>query len=140
MKRILLITALALLAFSKTTLADSITITVQNIKSSGGKISCSLYNQPKGFPTKGAKVAHQRLNADSKGVTCHFDELAPGTYAATVLHDLNDNKKMDKNFFGIPSEDWGITNNIRPNMRAPTFDEAKFELKTSINMEVKIDS
>jgi len=57
-----------------------------------------------------------------------FDEVAPGTYAVTAFHDANDNRKVDKRWFGLPEEAWGVSNNVRPHVRAPRFDEATFEL------------
>jgi len=47
-----------------------------------------------------------------------------------VLHDENDNGKMDTNFLGILAEGYGASND--PNkMRASTFDEAKFLLNAT---------
>ena len=34
---------------------------------------------------------------------------AAGTYAIAVFHDLNGNGKLDRNFFGIPSEPYGFS-------------------------------
>jgi uncharacterized protein (DUF2141 family) len=61
-------------------------------------------------------------------VTCRFEALAPGDYAVAVSHDLNGNKKADTNFVGIPTEAWGVSNNVRPGLRAPRFDEARFSV------------
>ena len=57
-----------------------------------------------------------------------FDELAPGSYAVTVYHDKNNNQEFDKNWLGMPREAWGVSNNARPRLRAPRFEEASFEL------------
>ena len=51
----------------------------------------------------------------------------PGTYAVAVYHDENANVKFDKNWFGLPVEGYGISNNPTFFLRAPAFDEAKFE-------------
>ena len=57
-----------------------------------------------------------------------FDALAPGTYALSAYHDANGNNRLDTNFLGIPTERTGASNNPRPAMRAPRFNEAKFDL------------
>ena len=57
----------------------------------------------------------------------HFSNLPPGTYAAKVMHDENDNGKLDTNFMGMPIEGYGFSNNPQL-LRKPTFDEAKFDL------------
>ena len=57
-----------------------------------------------------------------------FGGLEPGRYAVTVYHDKNDNQKFDKNWVGMPREAWGVSNNVRPRLRAPRFDEAVLNL------------
>ena len=56
-----------------------------------------------------------------------FKDLPPGTYAVQVMHDENENNKLDTNFLGIPTEGYGFSNN--PNvMRKAHFDEARFDV------------
>jgi uncharacterized protein (DUF2141 family) len=51
-----------------------------------------------------------------------------GSYAVSIGHDLNGNKRVDTNFIGLPTEQWGVSNNARPSLRAPRFDEAVFKV------------
>jgi uncharacterized protein (DUF2141 family) len=37
------------------------------------------------------------------------------------------NRKLDTNFLGIPAEQWGASNQVRPNLRAPRFDGTVFQ-------------
>lgn len=60
-----------------------------------------------------------------------FKDLPQGTFAVTVLHDENNNGKMDKKFFGMPKEGYGASDNPKKKMRAPNFNEAKFSLNGS---------
>jgi uncharacterized protein (DUF2141 family) len=49
-----------------------------------------------------------------------------GAYAISVVDDINANMEMDKNFFGIPKEGFGFSNNASPRgMRPPSFEDAK---------------
>ena len=48
-----------------------------------------------------------------------------GDYAVAVLHDENDNKQMDYDGSGHPTEGWAMTRFGPEAMRAPTFDDAK---------------
>jgi uncharacterized protein (DUF2141 family) len=52
--------------------------------------------------------------------------VAPGTYAVSVLHDVNSNGDLDTNFLGIPKEPLGFSNGAKPKMGPPSFDAAKF--------------
>ena len=49
--------------------------------------------------------------------------------------DSNGNKKLDKNFFGIPKEQYGFSNNVGD--VATNFDQAKFLIEgpTTQNIE-----
>ena len=81
------------------------------------------------------------LAADSDEVTCKFTDITIGNYAVSVAHDENTNKKVDTNFVGMPTEAWGVSNNIRPLMRAPRWQEAQFSLamdeKKIINIQLE---
>ena len=80
------------------------------------------------------------LPADPKGVSCRYANLPDGTYAVSVSHDLNGNRRTDTNFLGIPTEAWGVSNNARPTMRAPRFDEAAFKVVggQSVTIDVRL--
>ena len=57
------------------------------------------------------------------GVMYRFSGLAPGRYAVAVGHDLNGNRRVDTNLLGMPTEQWGVSNNARPALRVPRFEE-----------------
>ncbi len=105
--------------------ANEIVVNVTGVRSADGEIGCALHARPAGFLSGASDAPAQWRKADPKGVTCRFPGLAAGQYAIAVLHDLNGNRKTDTNLFGMPTEDWGVTNNVRPSMRAPTFEEAR---------------
>ena len=56
---------------------------------------------------------------------CTLD-LPDGSYAIALYIDLNGNKKIDKNFLGIPKEQYGFSNNAMGTLSAPTFEQAQF--------------
>lgn len=121
--------------------AASIIVTVANIKSSAGEIGCALFSSAQGFPmeTQNATEIWQPANKD--GVVCRMENVSAGTYAVAVTHDLNANHKIDTNFFGSPTEDWGVSNNVRPSLRAPRFDEAKFVFdgQKDVTLTIEVD-
>jgi len=73
-------------------------------------------------------------------VECRFAQLSPGAYAVSVVHDMNKNRKTDTGFMGRPKENWGVTNNVRPKLRAPNFEEARFAVREgeTVRQEVKL--
>jgi uncharacterized protein (DUF2141 family) len=64
--------------------------------------------------------------------------LPAGHYAAAAYHDENGNKKLDKNIFGAPTEPYGFSNDARRLMSAPSFDEARFEIRNNEESEIHI--
>ncbi|MFN3565051.1 MAG: DUF2141 domain-containing protein [Burkholderiaceae bacterium] len=52
-----------------------------------------------------------------------FDRMPAGIYAVLVIHDVNGNRRFDRDGYGAPTEPWGASRNPRVRWRAPTFDE-----------------
>jgi uncharacterized protein (DUF2141 family) len=65
-------------------------------------------------------------------------ELPEGEYAISVYHDANDNNKLDTGIFGIPSEGYGFSNNVKGFMGPPSYEKTKFSLTTD-SMIVRIN-
>ena len=76
--------------------------------------------------------------ARTAGVECRFDGLESGDYAVAVSQDFNGNRETDTNFFGIPTEPWGVSNNVRPTLRAPTFEEAKVRITPGVDVTIDV--
>ncbi|MFN4241920.1 MAG: DUF2141 domain-containing protein [Tepidisphaerales bacterium] len=113
---------------SATAPAAMLRVTVVNVRTQEGKLRLSVYDSPEGFPRDEQKaVARVVLKASEADAPVEFS-LPPGRYAVAVLHDENDNGRMDTNFWGVPSEGYGVSNNVRPRFRAPRFHEAAFDL------------
>lgn len=119
-----------------------LTVKVTGIRSDQGKLRAALFQAPAGFPSEDDK-AFRRDEVEIKNgtATVVFNKLAPGTYAVSVLHDENGNQKMDTNFLGIPKEGYGASMNPKVRLRAPRFDEAKFELtEDAMTIEIKMNN
>ena len=48
-------------------------------------------------------------------------QVPPGRYGIVVIHDENDNMKLDRDFVGIPKEGFGFANNPQVIISAPSF-------------------
>jgi uncharacterized protein (DUF2141 family) len=131
-----LFTALICLSFSAQ--SEELTVKVTGIKKNKGEIACALFKTPEGFPMDLSKPQLIWMAADAAEVNCKFTELTPGDYSLSVAHDENGNKKVDTNFVGMPTEAWGVSNNIRPLMRAPRWQEAQFTVSSGQNKSLNI--
>lgn len=118
--------------------SGSVVVTISRIKSDEGQIGCALFRSADGFPMRSERAEMQWQPARKGSVTCTFEGLSPGQYAVSASHDLNGNRKTDTNFIGMPREDWGVSNNARPSMRAPRFGEASFAVLAGAQMRIEI--
>lgn len=120
--------------------AQELIVKVTMVKSTKGEVGCALFNNAAGFPNADTAMSVQRQAPGTDSVLCRFTDIKPGPYAVAVSHDLNGNRRTDTNFLGMPKEDWGVSNNVRPYLRAPTFDEARFEVAATgvTNLELKL--
>jgi len=121
--------------------AAELTVRISGLDAPMGQLGCSLFAGEDGFPMNNAKARSQWLAVQSSEAVCRFTELAPGTYAVSIGHDTNGNRTVDTNVVGYPTEQWGVSRNARPFLRAPRFDEARFEIPavdSSITLDVKV--
>jgi uncharacterized protein (DUF2141 family) len=106
-------------------------VQVDGFESAEGMAGIALWGGPRGFPEEIDHAAAATYVEIADGVaTVQFDEVVSGDLAVTVYHDRNDNRRFDKNWLGMPTEAWGVSNNARPRLRAPRFDEAVLRLET----------
>jgi uncharacterized protein (DUF2141 family) len=117
----------------------SLRIEISDIRNSTGDVGCLIFNGPDGYPESHEK-AHRESHVKIMSGTafCEFKNIAPGDYAVIVFHDENLNRKLDKNFLGIPREGYGASNNVRPAMSAPGFKEATVSIKAATPNSIAI--
>jgi uncharacterized protein (DUF2141 family) len=108
--------------------AAELVVRITGLSDPLGQVGCSLFAGPAGFPMDNSGARQLWQAADAKGVTCRYSDVPEGSYAVSIGHDLNGNRRVDTNFVGLPTEQWGVSNNVRPRLRAPRFNEAAFKV------------
>ncbi|MEQ8424689.1 MAG: DUF2141 domain-containing protein [Cyclobacteriaceae bacterium] len=103
---------------------NSLVVNVKNVNSSVGKIYVALYSSDDNYLKDDA--LGKSMDALKGSMEIEFSDLPPGEYAVCVIHDLNGNKNLDKNFLGIPKEGFGFIDGIMGNFGPPPFEKAKF--------------
>lgn len=103
-----------------------------------GNIGCSLYSNATGFPMDATHALQQFSQQTTTGTVFVFSNLKSGKYAVSAMNDQNGNQVLDKNFLGVPKEEWGVSNNVRPALRAPSFEEASFEIDEKKDLTITI--
>jgi uncharacterized protein (DUF2141 family) len=116
---------------------NKVTAEVENFISNQGICQACIFQSASSFEKMEALQCINVVVKDKRAVLT-FSGLPDGTYAIFVFHDVNNNKKMDKNFFGIPKEGYGASNNKLPFAAAPKFSENKFILSNQSFVQLKI--
>ncbi len=117
----------------------TLTIQVENVNHDDGNIGVLVFNNDKGWPEdRFAALKDIVVPAHPGTVTVEVPGLPAGNYAVAIAHDVNKNHKVDKNFFGKPKEQWGMSNNPHASIKAPSFKTALFALTGNTEIHVRM--
>jgi uncharacterized protein (DUF2141 family) len=130
---------LSLTLLTSSMVAMDISVDVTDIEKRGGQLYVGLYNKKEGFRNISKTYKNRVINIDSSSIKIVFKNIPKGVYAISVFHDENENGKLDKNFFGIPTEGYEFSNNIRPMFRGASFEESKFELDSNKKIVIEME-
>ena len=125
--RTLVLAALVLLAHIGAGRAGDLVVEVQDVRGNGA-IYIALYASAAEWPDDDKAFRQAKGPAQKGTVRVVMPEIPPGRYAIGLFHDENGNGELDKNFLGIPTEGYGLSNNVRPRFATPSFDEVAFEV------------
>jgi len=115
--------SIVLLLNSLSSYAAGLTISLDNPPQSG-IVEFQLYDSAKAFSAQSNPLKTVRYSVNSPDIYI-IDDLPRGEYALMVYHDENNNKRLDKNFIGIPVEPIGFSNGYAPKA-PPSFSRAAF--------------
>jgi uncharacterized protein (DUF2141 family) len=118
---------------------NKLTIIVRNIKMKN-TIRIGVFRSQNTFLKDGQTFKEYVLTvADGKSsLSTVIDDLEEGEYAIALYQDLNEDKKLNRNFFGVPTEPYGVSNNIRPTFAPPSYDECKFSYFSSQTLTISL--
>ncbi|MFO0409694.1 MAG: DUF2141 domain-containing protein [Dolichospermum sp.] len=141
----LFIATLLTISFTEIAQAESttsLTVVVNGIRNQTGEICMRVYNSEKGFPNNAkSEVKSGCTKITGNSIKQVFSGLKPGNYAVAVVDDQNGDRKLNKDFFGIPEEGFGISRNpiVSISTGTPKFRNASFKVdqNTTINIFLK---
>ncbi|MEQ3676106.1 MAG: DUF2141 domain-containing protein [Dokdonia sp.] len=139
----ILFSCLVFIPHNSTTLkGHTLTVTIENLKNTNGTLIFSLYNSEGSLPDEKFKRYYKIKNTEieNRNAKVVFNNLPEGSYAVTVLHDENNNGKIDKKFMlPLPKEGVGFSNYIDFGLsNRPNFKDASFNLNSDKTIIVKV--
>lgn len=100
-------------------------IHITGFRNNKGTAGGLVFNSATGWPDDRSKAIVQGGFPIATNQATQTFQVPPGRYAVVVIHDENSNMKLDRNFFGIPKEGFGFSNNPRVIFSAPSFQAAE---------------
>ncbi len=125
-------------AFTQIVSADTLHIDVENVNDASGHVMVQVLKGKAQFDGDEAPIAAMMLPASGAVISFTAEDLPAGEYAFRVMHDVNDNGKLDSNFIGIPTEPWAFSNNATGNFGPPSWEDSRFELSGSETQKIKL--
>ena len=125
--------------------ADELTFNISG-QTKAGILNLGIYNNAAAYDqsVQGEERSERGLFS---GIDSYIDlreshefviNLPEGTYAIALFIDANENLKIDKNFLGIPKEQFGFSNNVMGTLSGPSFEQAKFQVKGKAVQNIKL--
>jgi uncharacterized protein (DUF2141 family) len=112
-------------------------VVVKNVKDTQGSVRIGLFTNENEFLKKVA--VGKTVKPTGKDLTVIFENLNPGDYAVSIIHDENENGELDSNLVGIPTEGFAFGNNAMGTFGPPSFEKAKVTLtKGSVRQVIEM--
>lgn len=128
---------LPLLALGFSTLAapaaaETINVTVENLRNTKGIVRACLTVRADTFPRCDRDLDAQHVIVAARAtVTFRFSNVTPGEYAIAVLHDENEDGKANRVLGMAPREGFGFSRDAPVRMAPPKWEDAVFTMGSS---------
>ena len=115
----------------------TITLEITTTKYNKGHVLLALYDSEKNYMKEIFRSAEVPIKNHKAKIV--FNLLEKGEYAFSFFQDLNENKKIDTNFLGIPKEPYGFSNQKKGRFGPPKFKEVAFKLNKNEVFKIVIE-
>jgi len=115
-----------------------VTVDIKEVSSNEGHILVYLHDNSESyysdddFDAKNVKYFQRQVIVPTEPVSqVTFDNVPAGKYAVSVIHDEDDNGTLSRMVFpfaGMPSEPYGLSNNIYSSLSKGSFEEALIQI------------
>lgn len=123
MRHVLLSCALLL---ALPTSAATVEVRVTKVAGGKGKVNVAVCDRER-FLKQCAYSASVPAVAGETVVS--FKDIPPGTWAVLAYQDENGNNQLDRNFIGIPTENYGFSRDAAGRFGPPGFDDAAIDVR-----------
>jgi uncharacterized protein (DUF2141 family) len=116
----------------------SLTVTASGFPDNIGQAYMGLYRAQDDFPVINKQYIGKVVAISKNSATVTYTNLTKGSYAVAVFHDRNKDGVLNTNLFGVPTEEYGFSNNARNTFSAPSFSAASFTVSANKNISINV--
>jgi uncharacterized protein (DUF2141 family) len=118
----------------------SFTLKITNVKNPNATIHIGFYKKDNQFPTQQKHAFAKEFVPGKTGeVSVSWSDIQEGEYAIAIYQDIDNSGRMKTNMFGYPKEPFAFSQNFKPKMSKPKFNQCKINFNASnSNFEVKL--
>ena len=119
---------------------SNLSVEIDGFRNQKGQVCISLFGSSKGFPNNRDRVIQRQCSKITESsVKVSFGNLKAGNYAVAVVHDQNNDLKLNRNDLGMPTEGFGFSRNPEVSTSAPKFNDAAFLIAgPNTNIQIKL--
>ena len=111
-----------------------LTLIIKNLASPTAPLIVGIYNSKYKFLYKEGRMKEYTFVPKGNTLTACITDINYGEIAVVIYQDMNSNGKFDKNFIGMPTEAYCLSNNYKPRLKAPDYDDCKFDYNSATTM------
>ena len=110
-----------------------LTINVTNLKSKTAIIVIGLYATSNKFLDENDQLQEYRIKPKNGKFSAKITNQKYGEFGMAIYQDVDGDGKITKNLIGIPKEPYAFSNNYKPTIKAPSFNDCKFTYSAKSN-------
>jgi uncharacterized protein (DUF2141 family) len=107
---------------------STITVRIEALRNDQGTVYVSLYDNKKSFKDNKGALLSGKARPTKQAAVVVLDNVAPGRYALSFIHDENNNQKLETNWMGIPKEGFGFSKNAMGKFGPPKYEDAVIDV------------
>lgn len=111
--------------------AATVEVRVSGVAGNKGKINVAVCDKER-FLKQCSHSGSAPAKAGETVVT--LKDVPPGAWAVLAYQDENENNELDRNFVGIPSENYGFSRDARGKFGPPGFEDAAIEVRGELTV------
>lgn len=126
--------------YASSDLKGNLIVEVDKLKNQQGEVCYKLFTGSQGFPDSNeSAIQRQCVKISNNSLTITLNNIRAGSYALSIYHDLNGDRKLNRNSLGMPSEGFGFSNNPVVRNAPPNYGDCLFLVAGNTRIKINMD-